>query len=51
MYETIYHWVNALWPVWLSILFVGIVARAFWPSRKGEMEAHGRIPLEDDREG
>jgi cytochrome c oxidase cbb3-type subunit 4 len=50
VYETILHWANALWPVWLTLLFVGIVAWVYWPSRKGEMEARGRIPLEDDRE-
>ena len=30
------------------LLFAGIVAWAFWPGRKARLEAHGRIPLEDD---
>jgi len=39
-----------LWVVWLMLLFLAIVARAFWPSRKAKINAHGRIPLDDDPE-
>ena len=35
------------WVVWLLVLFVGILARVFWPGRKQEMERYGRIPLDD----
>lgn len=50
MFEQIYHLANTLWPVWGIILFLGIVAYAFWPSNKKKFEHYGRIPLEDDRE-
>lgn len=42
------HWARQLWVVWLMLLFLGIVAWAFWPSRKRDLESKGRIPLEDD---
>jgi cytochrome c oxidase cbb3-type subunit 4 len=51
MLDNLYYWASAFWPLWLTVLFIGIVAWAYWPSRKGEMEAHGRIPFEDDRQG
>ncbi len=38
------------WVVWLMLLFIAIVVRAFWPSRKAELDAYGRIPLDDDPE-
>ena len=50
MFETIYDLANAFWPLWLMTLFLGIVVWVYWPSRKEELEAHGRIPLDDDRE-
>ena len=37
--------------LWLMIIFLVLVARAFWPSRKAEMESHGQIPLRPDSEG
>jgi cytochrome c oxidase cbb3-type subunit 4 len=46
--DAIYELLRSLWVVWLMVLFLGIVAWAFWPSRKGRMEKHGRIPLDDD---
>jgi cytochrome c oxidase cbb3-type subunit 4 len=39
--------VSSLWVVWFFVLFLGIVAWAFWPSRRAAMEQHGRIPLND----
>ena len=48
MVQTIYEWANALWGLWLMLLFLGIVAWVFWPKRKKQLEAQGRIPLEDD---
>ena len=36
--ETIYAWANALWPLWLMLLFLCIVAWAFWPKRKARFE-------------
>jgi cytochrome c oxidase cbb3-type subunit 4 len=38
-----------LWSVWFLLLFVGIVAWAFWPHNKERLERQGRIPLDDDR--
>ncbi len=37
-----------LWIVWLTLLFLGIVAWTFWPSRKEKLERHGRIPFENE---
>ena len=46
--EEIYAVIRSLWVVWLLVLFVGIVAWAYWPSRKRRMEEDARIPLRDD---
>jgi cytochrome c oxidase cbb3-type subunit IV len=46
--EEVVAWARSLWVVWLGLLFIGIVAYAFWPRRKRRFESHGRIPLEDD---
>ena len=46
--EQIFEAIRSLWVVWLMAIFVGIVAWAFWPSNKSRLEAHGRIPLDDD---
>jgi len=32
----------------MTLLFIGIVAVTYWPSRKSKIEEQGRIPLEDD---
>jgi cytochrome c oxidase cbb3-type subunit 4 len=50
MFEQIYHFANTLWPLWGLVLFLGIVAYAFWPSNKKTFEEHGKIPLEDDKD-
>jgi cytochrome c oxidase cbb3-type subunit 4 len=39
---------RSLWTLWLFVLFVGIVAWAFWPKRRKSLERHGQIPLRDD---
>jgi cytochrome c oxidase cbb3-type subunit 4 len=38
------------WVVWMMALFIGIVAWAFWPSRRrrDEMRDHAQIPFRDD---
>jgi cytochrome c oxidase cbb3-type subunit 4 len=46
--QAIYAWARPLWVVWLMLIFVGIVAWAYWPGRKKSMEDHGRIPFRDD---
>lgn len=41
--------VRNLWSVWLMVLFLGIVAWAYWPTRKrrSEMHDHAQIPFRD----
>lgn len=46
----LYAFLKSFWIVWCVLLFVGIIAWVLWPSRKARLEAHGRIPLEDDTE-
>ena len=46
--ESVYSVFRSFWVVWLMAIFIGIVAWAFWPKRKQQLEAHGRIPLDDD---
>lgn len=45
--DAVVEWAQALWGLWLMIIFIGIVAYVFWPSRKKTMQEHARIPLED----
>ena len=46
--QTIYHLAVQFWGIWLMLVFAGIVAWAYWPGRKREMEDHGRIPFRED---
>lgn len=39
-----------IWVVWLFLMFLGIIAWAFWPRRQDEMNAHAQIPLRDEDE-
>ncbi|MGI9437671.1 MAG: cbb3-type cytochrome oxidase subunit 3 [Geminicoccaceae bacterium] len=48
MLETIVAWATTLWPLWLMILFLCIVAWAYWPKRKARFEEDAQIPLRDD---
>ncbi len=50
MLEQIYLTIRSLWVVWLLAVFVGIVAWAYWPSRRRELQDHANIPLRDDQE-
>ena len=47
--EAFYAFVRSLWVVWLMLIFVGVLAWAYWPSRRRRLQAHANIPLEDDR--
>lgn len=49
--ERLVEWANALWGLWLMLIFIGICVWVFWPGRKKEMERHARIPLEEDEPG
>ena len=39
---------RSFWVLWLMLLFLGIIAYAYWPKRKKKMESYGAIPLRDD---
>jgi cytochrome c oxidase cbb3-type subunit 4 len=43
-----YGWILSLWQLWLVVLFIAIVAWAFWPKNKRRFERHGEIPLRND---
>jgi cytochrome c oxidase cbb3-type subunit 4 len=47
-FDAFYEFVRTFWVVWLMLVFLGIVGWVLWPRRKEKLEAHGRIPLEDD---
>ena len=47
MIDKLAEWANAVWGLWLMLIFLGIVAWVFWPGRKKEMEENARIPFED----
>lgn len=40
------------WGLWMMALFLGIVAWAFWPSkrRQEEMDEHAMIPFREDED-
>lgn len=40
------------WGLWMMVLFLGIVAWAFWPSkqRREEMDEHAMIPFREDED-
>ncbi|MCC7425664.1 MAG: cbb3-type cytochrome c oxidase subunit 3 [Alphaproteobacteria bacterium] len=43
----VYAWLRPTWIVLMLLVFVAIVAWAFWPGRRKALEAHGDIPLRD----
>jgi cytochrome c oxidase cbb3-type subunit IV len=38
----------SLWGLWMMLIFIGIIAWAFWPGSKRRLERHAEIPLRDD---
>ena len=42
-------WIEHYSVVLMTVVFALIVAAAYWPGRKTDIESHGRIPFEDDR--
>jgi len=42
---------RSLWVLWLMLLFVGIVAWVYWPSRRrrAQMQDHANIPFREDK--
>jgi cytochrome c oxidase cbb3-type subunit 4 len=47
--ENVTSFVTSLWLVWLVLLFVGIVAWVYWPSRRRrkQMQDHAEIPFRE----
>jgi len=43
-----YGTVASLWVVWFFLLFAGIVAWAYRPKRRAELQSRAMIPLRDD---
>ncbi|SMF40466.1 cytochrome c oxidase cbb3-type subunit 4 [Tistlia consotensis] len=50
--EELSHFMRNLWVVWLMAIFVGIVAWAYWPSRRRRqsLQEQANIPLRDDED-
>lgn len=42
------HWFQAHSILLMLAIFTGMGAWIYWPSRKGAMERHAHIPLEDE---
>ena len=40
--------IKSLWVVWLMGIFLAIAVWAYWPRNRQRLEAHARIPLDDD---
>lgn len=40
---------KSLWVVWFMAVFVAIAVWAYWPRNKSRLQAHARIPLDDER--
>ncbi len=45
----LYMTVRSYWIAWVLMLFIGMIVWVYWPKRRQAMDAHARIPLEDDR--
>ena len=41
-------WLEHYSIVLMMLVFIGIVVRTYWPSRKTNIERQGRIPFEDN---
>ena len=41
-------YLKSLWTLWFFLVFVSVIAWTLWPGRRRTMEAHGRLPLEED---
>jgi cbb3-type cytochrome oxidase subunit 3 len=45
---SIVQWLSHYSVVWMTAVFIGIVAATYWPGRKSSIEKQGRIPFGDD---
>lgn len=41
-------WLNHYWIVPITIVFVAVVVKSYWPNQKRELDRHASIPLDDD---
>jgi cytochrome c oxidase cbb3-type subunit 4 len=48
--ETLLSVLKQFWVIWLMVLFAGIVAWVYWPSRRREMDDNARIPFRDQED-
>lgn len=46
--DTILETARSLWGLWLMLVFLSIVAWAFWPGNSRKFEGHGQIPFKDE---
>lgn len=46
--QTWYQILANFWEVWAFVLFLGIVAWAYWPGNREKWERAARIPFEED---
>jgi cytochrome c oxidase cbb3-type subunit IV len=46
----LYGLIKSFWLLVAVLVFAGIAAWVYWPSRKRSLEAQARIPLDDDTE-
>lgn len=49
-WQGLYEFFAPIKVLWFMALFIGIVVWAYWPRRRDKLEAHARIPLDDDTE-
>ncbi len=47
-YEGLVHFAKTWGLAYLVLLFVGVLAYAFWPGSRKKFERYGNIPLEED---
>ena len=48
-FAELYPIIKQLWVVWLVLLFLGITAWAYWPSRKAQLDRYAQIPFNEDQ--
>ncbi len=41
--------VRPFFMVWVALLMIGILVWFCWPTRRRQLDEHGRIPLNDDQ--
>ena len=48
IYEKVAHFAATYAPVFLMVLFAGVLVYTFWPKNKDKFEKAARRPLEED---